>query len=313
MDFTQRLLAQLTLRQQLTDMPGESFEQLIHKLLSLRHPDFVPVRTHGNLGDMGADGLLLWDRVLWACYSPQTDDIARVKRKFASDLEKALVKRPDAFDTFRFAVNDLKGVHPELSVMMSEAQEKLRPRRVEHYGWHRLWNDVMRLDRIATEDLLGCELPVQDKTYGIGLTDLEALLARLGEQRRTSQPLAALPEVNKYKIEWNGLSGDVRGALIQGIGHSHIVEGYYAGLGAPDEADRVAQGFRVYYDQVRADTDDQDKLWAALQEYILGNAAPSLNSMYCAWIVIAHFFQRCDVFDVPPDGWIPSAADRSAA
>lgn len=69
-------------------MPGESFEQLIHHLLSLRHPDFVPVRTHGNLGDLGADGLLLWDRVLWACYSPQTEDIARVKRKFTSDWRR---------------------------------------------------------------------------------------------------------------------------------------------------------------------------------------------------------------------------------
>lgn len=312
MDFTQRMLARLTLRSQLADMPGERFEQLIHHLLSLLHPDFVAVRTHGNLGDMGADGLLLWERELWACYSPQTENIGKIKEKFRSDLDKALEKRPGSFDTFRFAINDLKGVHPELSILMGEAQEKLRPRRVLPYGWHHLWADVMRLDQVAAEDLLGCPLPIQDKTYGIGLTDLEALLARLGDQRQTAEPLAAIPDVNKYKLEWNRLTGDVRGALMQGIKHSHLVEEYYAGLAAPDEGDQVAQGFRVYYDRTRDRTDDQEKLWSALQEYILGNANPSLSSMYCAWIVIAHFFQRCDVFDVPPDGWVPDTADRSS-
>ncbi|WP_171162545.1 ABC-three component system protein [Streptomyces sp. I05A-00742] len=312
MDFTQRMLARLTLRSQLTDMPGERFEQLIHHLLSLVHPDFVAVRTHGNLGDMGADGLLLWQRELWACYSPQTENMSKVKAKFRSDLDKALGKRSDTFDTFRFAINDLRGVHPELSMLMSEAQEKLRPRRVLPYGWHHLWADVLKLDQVAAEDLLGCELPVQAKTYGIGLTDLEALLAQLCQQRHTAEPLAAIPDVNKYKLEWNRLMGDVRGALIQGIKHSHLVQDYYAGLAVPDEADQVAQGFRVYYDQARGRTDDQEKLWSALQEYILGNANPSLSSMYCAWIVIAYFFQRRDVFDVPPDGWVPDMTGRSS-
>ncbi|MFJ4682759.1 ABC-three component system protein [Streptomyces sp. NPDC088789] len=310
MDFTQRMLAQLTLRKQLTDMPGERFEQLLHHLLSLLHPDFVAVRTHGNLGDLGADGLLLWERVLWACYSPQTDNMSKIKTKFVSDLDKALEKRPDSFDTFRFAINDLKGVHPELSLLMSEAQGKLRPRRVESYGWHHLWADVMRLDQLAAEDLLGCELPVQAKTYGIGLTDLEPLLARLGQQRRSIEPLAAIADVNSYKLEWNRLTGDVRDALIQGIRQSHLVEEYYAGLAAPDEGDQVAQGFRVYYEQAKRKTDDQEKLWGALQEYILGNANPGLSAMYCAWIVIAYFFQRCDVFEVPPDGWFPNATGR---
>ncbi|MFF3014020.1 ABC-three component system protein [Streptomyces sp. NPDC057939] len=307
------MLAQLTLRTQLTNMPGERFEQLIHHLLSLLHPDFVAVRTHGNLGDMGADGLLLWERELWACYSPQTEDMSKVKAKFRSDLDKALEKRPGSFDTFRFAINDLKGVHPELSVLMAEAQEKLRPLRVLSYSWHHLWNDVMRLDQMAAEDLLGCELPIQAKTYGLGLTDLEALLARLGDQRQTVEPLTAIPDVNKYKLEWNRLTGDVRDALIQGIRHSPLVEAYYAGIAAPDEGDQVAQGFRVYYDQTRSKTDSQEKLWTALQEYILGNANPSLSSMYCAWIVIAYFFQRCDVFDVPPDGWMPDEAVGSGA
>ncbi|WP_405713659.1 hypothetical protein OG264_31495 [Streptomyces xanthophaeus] len=312
MDFTQRMLARLTLRSHLTDMPGEQFEKLIQHLLSLRHPDFVAVRTHGNLGDMGADGLLLWERELWACYSPQTEDINKVKAKFRSDLEKALAKRPDAFDIFRFAVNDLKGIHPELSVLMTEAQEQLRPRRVIPYGWHALWADVMRLDRMAAEDLLGCELPVQAMTYGIGLTDdLEVLLAQLGEQRHVAEPLVAIPEVNQYKIQWNRLTGDVHSALIQGMKHSYLVDGYYQGIASPDEYDRVAGGFRVYYEQVRAGTPDDEKLWAALQQYILGNANPSLSSMYCAWIVIAYFFQQCDVYDVPPEGWAPDGFERS--
>lgn len=311
MDFTQRMLARLTLHRMLTDMPGEQFEGLVQQLLGLLHPDFVPVRTHGNLGDMGADGLLLWDRTLLASYSPQTEDTNKIKTKFRSDLKKALDKRNDSFDTFRFVINDLKGVHPELSVLMSEAQEALRPRRVEHYGWHRLWNDVMRLDRSAAEDLLGRELPVQEKTFGIGLTDLEPLLRRLSEQRRTAEPLAAIRDVNQHKIEYNELGEDVRGELFEGLRRSHLVDQYYANVLAVDEHDQVAQGLRVYYEQVRSRTDDDEVLWSELQQYILGNAAVTCGATKCASIVIAHFFERCDVFDVPPDSWAPAPAEGS--
>lgn len=151
MDFTQRMLARLTLRSHLTDT-RRAVREADSSPPETSSSGFRGGRTHGSLGDMGADGLLLWERELWVCYSPQTEDINKVKAKFRSDLEKALAKRPDVFDTFRFAVNDLKGIHPELSVLMTEAQEQLRPRRVIPYGWHALWADVMRLDRRTCSD-----------------------------------------------------------------------------------------------------------------------------------------------------------------
>ncbi|MFF9457275.1 ABC-three component system protein [Streptomyces flaveolus] len=67
----------------------------------------------------------------------------------------------------------------------------------------------------------------------------------------------------------------------------------------------VAQGFRVYYEQVRRDWDDpEDVLWQ-LQMYVLGNAQPRPKVLRAALVVLAHFFGRCDIFEAPPAGWQP--------
>ncbi|WP_435614519.1 hypothetical protein [Streptomyces coelicoflavus] len=66
MDFTQRMFARSLLRQQLVDMDGTQFERFVDRLLGLLHTDYLPVRAHGPLGDVGADGLMLGDKVLYA-------------------------------------------------------------------------------------------------------------------------------------------------------------------------------------------------------------------------------------------------------
>ncbi|MCX4584632.1 hypothetical protein [Streptomyces sp. NBC_01481] len=86
-----------------------------------RYPDFLDVRTHGNLGDQGSDGLSLHARKLYACYAPRSFDAAKLRKKFHDDLNSALAQRMGQFGTFVFVHNDLRGVHPEVGTMLMEA------------------------------------------------------------------------------------------------------------------------------------------------------------------------------------------------
>ncbi|QXE34051.1 hypothetical protein KQY30_06850 [Streptomyces sp. GMY02] len=310
MDFTERIFAYLKFHQLLTDMHGEQFESFFHRLMGALHQDFVPVRTHGNLGDLGADGLLLHGRTLHACFAPQTHDFAAVKAKLRSDLGKARAKRNGHFDAFAFVHNDIRGVHPQISVLLSETQEEIRPLRLYVYGKDWLWQEFMRLDRVAAEDLLGCPIAVQDKTYGIGLTDLEPLLRQLQQRKDTAEPLEDLPIVNQHKIEYNSLSAEVRDELVRALRHSYLVDEYYARITRVDEHDLVARGFRIYYDQLRQSTSDPELLWLELEKYVVGNERVTLRTGWAASVVIAHFFERCDVFDVPPPDWVPSTTGK---
>jgi hypothetical protein len=311
MDFTQRIFAYLKFQQLLTDLHGEPFEEFFHRLMGALHPDYVPVRTHGNLGDMGADGLLLFDRTLHACYAPETHDVSAFRSKLHSDLDKALAKRDGQFDTFAFVYNDARGgVHPQVSVVLSETQERIRPLRMAVRGKQWLWQEFMRLDRATAEDLLGCPIPIDERTYGIGLADLEPLLRQLRQRKETAEPLAEVPVVNQHKIEYNRLTDDVRETLVKALRHSYLVDEYYDGITRVDEHDLVARGFRIYFDQLRETTADAEELWLGLEQYVVGNARVTHRATWAAAVVIAHFFERCDVFDVPPSGWTPATTGR---
>lgn len=312
MDFTQRVFAYLKFQQLLITLHGQAFEDFFHRLMAARHPDYAPVRTHGNIGDMGADGLLLSERTVHACYTPEVPDFHRLRSKIRSDLAKARQKRDGQFDTFAFVHNDSRGgVHPEVSVLLAEIQEHSRPLRVAVYGQQWLWQEFMRLDRRVAEDLLGCPIPIDDRTYGIGLTDLEPLLRQLQQRRASAAPLGEVPTVNQHKIEYNGLSEDVRETLVTALRHSYLVDEYYAGITKVDEHDLVARGFRIYFDQLRAATADPEELWLGLERYVVGNARVTLRATWAAAVVIAHFFERCDVFDIPPSDWTPTGARRA--
>ncbi|WP_329005792.1 hypothetical protein OHA18_20640 [Kribbella sp. NBC_00709] len=306
MNFEQRMYARLLFTQQLADLHGSGFEDFFHKIMCARHPDFLDVRTHGNLGDQGADGLTLHSRKLYACYAPQKFDAAAVKGKFASDLAKATAKRGGQFDTFVFVHNDRWGVHPEIATLLADAAYVDESIDFELMGCTRLWHECMRLDKMATEDVLGCEIPIKQLTFGIGMEDLAPLLKHLKDLRAESDPLMPLPDVPHKKLDFNDLRGVARQSLLQGMRNSHLVDAFYDGTVRELEHDEVAQGFRLYYEQVRHDWDDpEDVLWQ-LELYVLGNESQQPRTQRAAWVVLSHFFERCDIFEVPPHDWSPS-------
>ncbi|ABW16392.1 conserved hypothetical protein [Parafrankia sp. EAN1pec] len=151
--FEERTFARSMLRHLLEERTGNAFEHFFQDLISARYPTFIGVRTHGKLGDMGADGL--GDGKLFACYAPEVPDADAVRGKFRSDLAKAVAKRDGQFDTFVFVHNDLRGVHPEISVLLTQARKDHPTLHSENLGPSRLQQELLRLERDEIEQA-GC-------------------------------------------------------------------------------------------------------------------------------------------------------------
>lgn len=152
------------------------------------------------------------------------------------------------------------------------------------------------------EDVLGCQIPIQPVAHGIGMEDLAPLLKHLRDQRRAANPLMPLSEVDPLKLDFNRIREEAREDLLRGMRQSHLVEAFYIGTLRAVEHDEVAQGFRLYYEQVRRDfPDPEDVLWQ-LELYVLGNGRVPPRTQRAAWVVLAHFFERCDIFDALPPG-----------
>ncbi|GAA2491594.1 hypothetical protein Ahu01nite_028490 [Winogradskya humida] len=279
-----------------------------------RYADFVDVRTHGSLGDIGADGLRLHNRKLYACYGPQTPDPTKIKRKFLDDLEKAITKRGEHFTTFVFVHNDRRdAIHPEVSVLLNQARIDHANLGFEQLGPNHLYRELCRLDRDAIADLLECDFPTIDRLYRVGPSDLEPLLAHLVTNRRSGAIPASAREVPPHKLDYNELGPEDRDDLIQAMRHAPLVEDYYQARTDITERDEVAEGFNAYYRDLRQEYQDPAEMIWKLQEYVTGNARQSREQERAVMVILAYFFETCDVFEEPPTNWRATRNERASA
>lgn len=301
--FQERMFVKAAFRELMANLHYDAFEDFFHRLMTARYPDFVQVRTHGNLGDLGADGLRLHDGRLYACYGPEVFDAARAANKFQTDLAKALVKRPGQFKTFVFVYNDARGLHPEVTRLLARAAKDHTSLKFEPMGPPRFLRELWKLIREDIEDLLGAPIPIHEFVYGIGLEDLTPLLRHLMTHRSRGTSAAPLREVPATKLDFNRLGGDDQEMLRLGMRYTPLVEQYYQGITDVTERDEVAADFNAYYRQVAVDYGEPDQVIVELQKYVVGNERQGTAAELALWVVLAYFFETCDIFEEPPAGW----------
>jgi hypothetical protein len=284
---------------------GTDFENLFHRLMQLRRPDYVVVRTHGKLGDLGADGLGLADRTLFACYAPQSVDTDNIRKKFRGDLDSAMAQRSGEFDTFVFVHNDRRGgLHPVITKELPAAQAAYPAIGIQQLGPFKLWAEALYLDRVQMEIVLDDRIPIELVVYEIGMADIEPLLKHL-EQARV-RVLADAPIVipSIEKADYNSLGEAEQLNLQTGRTFAYLVEEYYRNLLDLHERDEVATGFQTYYRRMRAEHgDDADRVMFEMEGYVFGQARPYPKRELAGRAVLAYFFDQCDIFEVPPPGW----------
>lgn len=302
-----RQLARTMLRAKLSSVHGEEFESFFHQVMELGDPGFFPVRT--RQGDLGADGLVIRDRKLYACYGPRVVDPNEVRRKFRSDLSSALSHRRDEFGIFVFVHNDLRGVLPEVSQEIARAQGDHPDLDFENFGCTRMFHVLKGLDKDDIEELLG-PFPAEEAVTGVGMAELAPLLEHLATHRKSSPPPDSIPVPPSRKLEYNSFSAERQEELILRMRYVPVVREYYAGIQSPVERDEVAAAFRQEYLDLCEDYDDPDDIVDQLQWYILGNKAAGFKKEVSAQVVLMYFFGECEIFRVPPSEWQPNDGHR---
>ncbi|MFB4294596.1 ABC-three component system protein [Nonomuraea sp. ATR24] len=304
MELWERSSVRFMLHAKLDDLHGEAFEEFFHRVMCVSEPGFLNVRTAGRRGDQGADGLLLSDRKLYACYAPQTVTPAKIADKFESDLFKALEQRKNEFHTFVFVHSDRRGIHPEVASLLAGARTNYPELTFENFGRTHFYTRLCRMERWQVEDFLG-PFPAAPVAVSVVLDELIPLLDHLAAFRRPFEDLPAIPRPPLTKMDYNGFSWDVRHRLCLALPYVKHVEEYYRGRLDPNERDEVAAGFRAHYEMIARASADADEILWQLERHILGNASQRSPMELNALVVLMYFFEECEIFKVPPAGWAP--------
>lgn len=305
----QRQYAQLKFRSLVEESTGGEFEKIFHRLMELGHDGYIPIKTHGNLGDLGGDGLCTCCRKLYACYAPETFDVSEVRSKFKSDLAKALINRPGQFDTFVFVYNDQRGMHPVVSGVIAEMAGEV-PCGLQQMGPRKMWNETLGLSVRQMEALLQDNIPIEEARFGVGMADVESLLKHLANQRHDVPTIEEMPIVTVHKADFNKLDSYFRGVLTDSRPLVYLVERYYHDGLDTTERDEVAEGFSRYYREMRLNnSSDPDDIFWEMQGYILGQARSKPAREQAGNVILTYFFDECDIFEIPPAGWQPLAQE----
>lgn len=313
LSFIERMAVRLLLRSKLSELHENAFEQFFHELMCVKYSDFVNIRTAGSLGDLSSDGLRLCDRQLYACYGPRVFDADKVIKKFNSDLGNAVLQRKGQFETFVFVHNDLRGVHPTLSVEISAAREKYVWLKFELFGYTKFRDELVQLSRPQVEDILGLELPIQDLAYKLPLTEVLPLLDHLKSTRPRTTMESAIPCPSPDKLDFAKFTPDTRDDLLREFHLATEIENYYESGINPNERDEVALSFSQEYQRLRSEYSDPDEIIYHLEQYVLGNAASRISDRRGALALIGFFFQACDIFENPPPNWQKSSPTDGGA
>ncbi len=310
MGFEQRSYAQLVFYRKLSDLEENAFETFFHSIMRAASPDYTPIRAYGNLGDKGADGLAIDGDKLYACYGPRVPNLRRLKEKFKSDLKSALAQRPGQFSTFVFVHNDRLGLHPDLATTLKDAKKEYPHLSFETLDPVGIWRKFRNLDLTDVEDILECEIPITNAIYGIGMDDLKPLLDHVAQHRRRDNETGPPPLPSQKKLAFSKLDEDNQEALRLGMKHTTLVRDYYDGRIFPLEEANVAQGFREEYLALRQELNDPDLIIEHLKWYVIGNRLTNERQLRAMWVVLAFFFEKCHIFENPPEGWVPVDTDK---
>ncbi|MDJ1134685.1 hypothetical protein [Streptomyces iconiensis] len=313
MEFTQRVWAQLVLKRELREMYGERFEDFFHRLMERLRPGYSPVRTQGSAG-----GLSLYDGTLYAFHAPAVPDQGQARSSLRGALRGARTQGGEEIDAFAFVHNDARGAYPEFAAELEAAGEEIQPLELQHRDAAWIVRRFRELDQEAVEELLEQAVPAPwDARRGTGAAELEPLLAGLARRPAAPVPAGARApdaararEVSPHKLAYHAFPGELRDTMMVAMRSTHLVDAYFAGSSDAGEHDAVAEGFRHRFRELRETAQDPEDLWLGLEEHVLGGGGPEATPelVGLGGVVITHFFERCDLFDPPPDGWVPRSA-----
>lgn len=302
MHTQQRLYAKVIFEAQFAELHDNAFQEFFQKLMQYRYPSFLPVVPYGSLGDQGSDGLCTNQDKLYACYGPQSPNDQATTSKFKSDLAVAIDKRSGQFSTFVFVHNDRRGMHPRVATELMTAKHSHPALTFEQMGKIGFWREFMYLSVQEAEDLLGQEIRVQQLVYGLSLTDLEPLLTHLGRVRDRSDWSEA-HAIPMHKLEFNNFTPDLQEYIIHGMRFAKQVDDYYEGYYDVLARDETATAFREKYLSLNEMDLTPDEIFQELLVYVTGNMMPTPALLTSAYTILSYFFQRCHIFEEPPDSY----------
>jgi len=284
---------------------GEHFQRLFNELMSRFHSGFVPVQPWGNLGDRGNDGYIHNELRFFQLHAPSgTSPTSKTSSEKAKNDFSKLLAAYSGLKHYHFVLNDRFQGIPSPVVLAHESISQSNSQLEECFpiGCHDLRGRFEKLDQ-AKQILIVGDLPSKIP-HELDLTVLGSLLRDLADADDDDIALGRidLPAEFDIKADFNGFSDDVKLQLQHYARRSHVVDKMLASRDST-WVQVISEEVSSRYKSLSNENVSDVKL-LKLAELLIPQVAkshPHTLKAYreSAYLVIAKYFEACDVFENP--------------
>ena len=275
--------------------------------MGYRYPSFIPIKPNGRAGDRKNDGYIPELGIFFQVYAPEKPDSSRTPRaaalKATHDFEglKDGWTQPTPIREFRFAFNDKYRGTPHAIVDAVHGIATRHGIRATVFLAKDLENDAFAL---ADDQILAVVGPVPasgllpDVDFAL-LGEVVRYVIEHGPPPSTTSTLTA-PDFDE-KIAFNGLSPKVASLLTVASYQSEAVRDFFSL--AVGERQRLRDRLATIYQDAKENPSAHgraDLIFFNILETISPPVAEhAALRQQAALVVMAYFFEACDIFEDP--------------
>ena len=290
---------------------GTRLQEFLSALMSKLHgSNFQPVGTDYSRGDLQCDGLLNEPLTLFACYGPVNAGSSATEAamksavaKVESDFTGALKHWPD-LKVWKFVHNyveqppaqivqkilDLRNLHPNVTLDL--------------FGRESFESVLFGLDDDAIDELVG-DAATDEDFRSLQPAEVLGVVDALMASRSNPALLDDAPvEVPEQKLRFNALTDPWQDRIVQGMQNASRVATLLQDHQNPLLESAFAGLLKEKYLDLKAQRLDPDEIMFRLHEFIVSVKPPSAALDVVAWSLLAHFFEKCTIFEDKPVGAI---------
>jgi hypothetical protein len=310
MNVDEKTLARILFQLKVHSSNGQAYEDLFVDVMRRESSDFVPVKPQGRFGDRKNDGYDRRTGTYYQVFAPenpklkQQDAVKKLNEDFAG-LKKYWDKVTPVRE-FYFVFNDkYRGVFPAMEADLAAIKKDHHLRDCASFLAHHLEDRLMLLPDDQIQVVVGF-VPNPSKIQMLDYSVVNEVINHVMLYKGaigTTQVFVA-PDFDE-KIKFNGLSPRV-GALLNSAGYQWgILDDYFA-----RNSEFTKQSLRnvlneMYQDALTkplavAGSGDSDLVFFDILDSVAPDQTQAVRN--AGLVLMAYFFESCDIFEDPTQG-----------
>lgn len=330
MDVQQKLDARKAFKLRIHESNGNAFEDLFCDVMRASNKDFKKVKPQGRIGDRKNDGFIQSDGKYYQVYAPQspTGNPTSATSKLESDLDGLIAYWRNGHNyeikQFYFVFNDkYHGAYPEIYTTLKSAKHNYHLDVCEAF----LSSDLEDIFMGLPEDSIASICGYYPKQEDIGFIDNSIVAEIVGYVSQNysgfSDYQANDPPDFYNKIHFNNLSKSIERHLNVGAYQVGYIEDYFSTnseFSRQQSRDSLNEMYKHYLNtcDAQAATDAGVSLADMVFKKMVDEMVPkNLSNIQRrdydrnVIAVMAFFFEACDIFEEPPEGYNPRVIENA--